>query len=218
MKRLFLISCIIWLFLSPVMADTSYSGSADGYKTSSASLSLSASSDKWLKRNSSSTSDVSVVKYGFYTASAATTTITDNTIEFTEHYKSTDGNNDSYSGATANAVLYFYILSNTKHTATLKWTQLKREGDNDACKAALNVTVTANGSSVSTSDSKTEASIEIYSFDPSSSSGTAVGIYQYGEVSLSMKTEDYVVDGTKVSAKNPLTYNGTMCLKLEAVS
>lgn len=218
MKRFLLISCIITLMLFPAMADdTSYSGSAAGYKTASASLSLSTACTSWLKESSGG-SEVSVVKYGFYTNASATTPITKNTIAFTEHYKSTSGNNDSYSGATANAVLYFYILSNNKHTATLKWTQLKRVEDNTACSEALNVTVTANGISVSTTAAATEASTTIYTFDPSSSTGTAVGICQYGEVGLSMKTEDYVVDGSKVDENNTLTYNGTMYLVLKVGS
>ena len=217
MKRITLLLCILLLLLPSLFAATSYSGSAKGYATASSSLPLSIDSGTWLKTSSSS-SDVSVVKYGFYTNASATTPITENTIAFTEHYKSTSGNNDSYSGATANAVLYFYILSNNKHTATLKWTQLKRVEDNTACSEALNVTVTANGISVSTTAAATEASTTIYTFDPSSSTGTAVGICQYGEVGLSMKTEDYVVDGSKVDENNTLTYNGTMYLVLKVGS
>ena len=214
MKRITLLLCILLLLLPSLFAATSYSGSAKGYATASSSLPLSIDSGTWLKSTSSS-SDVSVVKYGFYTK-VSDAKIASNTITFTENYKSTSGKTDSYSAATAKAVLYFYILSNSKHNATLKWTQLSRSGSNSGGPSVLNVTVTANGNSVSTSSTVTEASMTIYSFDPSSSTGTAVGIYQYGEVGLSLATESYEIDATKVTSANPLTYNGTMTLILEA--
>ena len=215
MKRITLLLCILLLLLPSLFAATSYSGSAKGYATASSSLPLSIDSGTWLKTSSSS-SDVSVVKYGFYTEASDADKIADNTITFTENYKSTSGKTDSYSAATAKAVLYFYILSNSKYDATLKWTQLSRSGSNSGGPAVLNVTVTSNGNSVSTSSTVTEASTTIYSFDPSSSTGNESGICQYGEISLSMTTESYEIDATQVTSASPLTYNGTMTLILEA--